>query len=46
MHQLVVLRLLPLQVVFDHGLPDDRRRLVLARDLLSVDTDLILLQDA
>lgn len=33
LHQLVVLGLLPLQVVFDHGLPDDSRSLVLTRHL-------------
>lgn len=33
LHQLVVLGLLPLQVVFDHGLPDDNRSLVLTRHL-------------
>lgn len=41
LHQLVVLRLLALQVVFDHGLPDDSWRLVLTRDLSSVKRDLV-----
>ena len=33
LHQLIFLGLLPLQVVFDHGLPDDGWSLVLARHL-------------
>lgn len=33
LHQLVILGLLPLQVVFDHGLPDDSWSLILTCDL-------------
>lgn len=33
LHEFVVLGLLSLQIVFDHGLPDHRRSLVLTRHL-------------